>query len=116
MKIGPQEIMDGLAEKNRMLSAKNDEYVDLIQKRAEAERVYNIAVAEKTISLKLDGNSITLIDKLVKGDKAVAQLKYDFDVCQGIEKACLNVIKNLRSAIDTYRSLLAWLKAEMQNQ
>ena len=116
MKITPTEIMDGLAEKNRLLSAKNDEYIELIEKRSQAERDYNIAVAEKTIALKLDGTSIGLIDKLVKGDKAVAGLKYDYDVCQGVEKACLNVIHNLRSAIDTYRSLLSWLKAEMQSQ
>ena len=114
--MNPAEIMNGLKEKNRMLSAKNDEYIDLIERRAQAERTYNIAVAEKTIALKLDGNSITLIDKLVKGDSTVAKLKYDFDVCQGVEKACLNVIHNLRSAIDTYRSLLSWLKAELQSQ
>ncbi|OEU68437.1 MAG: hypothetical protein BBJ57_02410 [Desulfobacterales bacterium PC51MH44] len=116
MKMTPGEIMAGLSEKNRMLSAKNDEYIELIEKRAQAERLYNIAVAEKTIALKLDGNPATLIDKLVKGDKTVSKLKYEFDVCQGVEKACLNVIHNLRSAIDTYRSLLSWLKAELQSQ
>jgi hypothetical protein len=108
----PQQIMDGMAEKNRMLSQKNDEYIELVEKRAQAERAYNIAVAEKTIILKSEGNSITLIGTLVKGDKIVAKLKYDFAVAEGIERSCLEVIKNLRSGIDTYRSLLTWLRAE----
>jgi len=107
--------MAGMAQKNLMLSQKNDEYLDLVEKRAQAERAYNIAVAEKTIQLKTEGHSITLINTLVKGDKTVAKLKYEYDVAEGIEKACLNVLRNLRTAVDTYRSLLAWLKAEKTN-
>ena len=43
----PQQIMDGMAEKNRMLSMKNDELVKLYESYAEAEREYNIAYAKK---------------------------------------------------------------------
>lgn len=116
MKVNPQELITGVQEKNRLLSLKNDEYAILIEERASSERAYNIAVAEKTIALKIEGNSIGLIDKLVRGDKTIAQLKYQLDVAEGVEKACLQAIKNLRSAIDTYRSLLSWLKAEMTGQ
>jgi len=108
--------MDGLVQKNQLLSHKNDEYLDLIKKRAEAERVYNMAVAEKTMRLKMDGMAIGMIDKLVRGDATVSGLKLKLDVAEGVERACLNGIKDLRSAVDTYRSLLAWLKAEMQAQ
>ena len=76
----------------------------------------DIAVAEKTMRLKMDGNSITLIDKLVKGDKLVSDLKLKFDIAEGVEKACLQAIKDARSAVDSYRSLLAWKKAEMTGQ
>lgn len=109
----PQQIMDGMAEKNRMLTQKNEEYLTLVEKRAQAERALNIAVARVTLEHKADGQSITLIDKLVKGDKTVADLKYQFDVAEGIEKACLLSIKSLMGAIDTYRSLLTWQRAEM---
>lgn len=112
----PAEIMAGMAEKNRQLSMKNDEYVKLVEKRAQAERAYNMGAADKTMRLKADGNSITLISTLVKGDETVSRLKLDFDIALGIERACLESIKGIRSAIDTYRSLLAWLKAEMQSQ
>lgn len=112
----PAAIMNGLSEKNRMLTQKNDEYINLVEDRAQAERAFNMAAAEKTLEYKAEGHSITLIDKLVKGDKSVSKLKFEFEVKLGIEKACLEVIKNLRSQIDTYRSLLSWLKAEMTNQ
>jgi hypothetical protein len=116
MRISPQEIMDGLAEKNRLLSHKNDEYATLVEERAGNEREYNIATARKTMELRGKGEPIGLVDKLVKGDNLCAQLKYEFEVSLGVEKACLQSIKNLRSAIDTYRSLLSWLKSEMTGQ
>ena len=116
MDLSPGQIMQGLTKQNRLLTAKNDEYQELIAKRAEAERVYNIAVAEKTIALRMGDTPVTVIDKMVKGDKTIAKLKYDFDVAQGVEKACLLAIKTAMSAIDTYRSLLSWLKAELQSR
>lgn len=109
----PQQIMDGMAEKNRMLTQKNEEYVKLVKTRAQAEQAYNIAVAKTTMEEKAGGQSITLIDKIVKGNKIVANLKYELDVAEGVMKACQQSIKSLTIAVDTYRSLLAWLKAEL---
>ena len=114
--MNPAEIMNGMAAKNRMLTQKNEEYLTLVEKRAQAERAYNIALAHKTIELKTEGNSITLINTLVKGDRVVADLKYTLDVAYGIEKACLESIKDIRTQVDTYRSLLTWLRAELTGQ
>ena len=111
--ISPQQIIDGMAEKNRMLTQKNDEYIDLNEKRASAERSFSIALSKKMLMLKIDGQSVTLIDKVAKGDEMVADLKYALDVSEGVCKACLNSIKALTIQIDSYRSLLAWQKAEM---
>lgn len=115
MNLSPNNIMDGMAEKNRMLTQKNGEYSDLVEKRAGAERDYNIQVAIQTITLKGESHPVTLIPTLVKGNKAIAELKYKFDVATGVERACLESIKDIRSQIDSYRSLLAWMKAEMLN-
>ena len=109
--ITPDEIIRGMADKNRMLTQKNEEYVELSEKRAQAERAYSIAVAKETLKQKAEGQSITIIDKVVKG--SVADLKYTLDASEGVLKACLNSIKALTIAIDTYRSLLTWLRAEM---
>ena len=112
----PPEIMNGLAAKNRLLTAKNEEYVQLAEKKAQAERDYNVEVRLKTMALRSSGEPVTIITTLVKGDELVAKLYFDFCVAAAVERACLESIKDLRSQIDTYRSLLSWLKAELQSQ
>ena len=112
----PAQIMQGLQEKNRTLARKNEEYLDLCLKRAGAEREFNVASAHKTLKYRTSEQHVTLIPTLVKGHDIVAKLKFEYDVALAVEKACLESIQDLRSAIDTYRSLLAWLKAELQSQ
>jgi hypothetical protein len=111
--LTPAEIIAGLESKNRALTAKNDEYPGLVEKRAEAERAYNIAAAEKTMRLKMDGDPIGLISFKVAGDAFVSELKLKYEIAKGVEKANQTSIRILTSQIDTYRSLLSWLKAEM---
>ena len=108
----PAEIMAGMAEKNRLLTAKNDEYVDLAETCAQKERDYLKALAIKTLSLRSEGTSVTILKDIAKGGH-VADLLFEWAVAAAISKACLNSIKILTSQIDTYRSLLSWLKAEM---
>ena len=112
--MNPQTIMNGLREKNQELSMKNDEFVRLNDKMAKAEMEYNIAYAEKLLTLKMGGETATLTPALAKGDKAVAKLQYAYIGSQGAFNACRERIKDLRSAIDTYRSLLTWLRTEME--
>ena len=114
--LSPQSIMDGMAAKNRMLTQKNDEYGELVRKEADAERLYNLAFARVVLEMKADGQSVTLIKDLVKGDKVVADAKFFWAVATGILKANTASCKTLSGQIDTYRSLLAWQKAEMLRQ
>ena len=107
----PQQIMDGMAEKNRLLTAKNDEYVNLAKTSANKERDYTQALARKILSLRSEGTPVTILKDIAKGDH-VADLKFEWDVAAAVTKACLNAIKIHISAIDTYRSLLSWEKAE----
>lgn len=115
MNMNPQQIMDGMAEKNRLLTSKNTEYAGLSEKRARAEETHSIALAKKMIELKLAGQSVTLIPALAKGDKAVATLKYDLDVSDGVLRACNGSMNDLRASIDTYRSILSFMKLEYKN-
>ena len=107
--------MAGMAEKNRNLTSKNDEYVGLAEVAAEKERNYQQALAKKILSLRAENTPVTILKDIAKGGH-VADLKFEWDVAAAITKACLNAIKILTSQIDTYRSLLSWLKAEMQSQ
>ena len=110
--MNPQEIMESMRKKNIALTQKNEEYIELSEKRAQAERAYNIALSQELLRQKLDGQSVTLIEKIAKGVSMVADLKYALDVAEGVLRACLGSIKALVTAIDTYRSLLAWERAE----
>jgi len=112
----PSDIMSGLASKNRLLTSKNEEYAGLAEKKAQAERDYKMMVRHSILKHKSEGHPVTIILKLVDGQKIVAELKFKLDVAAAVERACLESIKDIRSQIDTYRSLLSWLKAELQSQ
>ena len=109
----PQEIMDGMANKNRQLTMKNAEYMELSEKMAQAKRDYAIAKANRTLELKAEGHSVTLIPTLVAGCRVVADYCYKADVAEGVYRACFESIKDIRSAIDSYRSLLTWMREEL---
>ena len=106
--------MNGLKSKNRELSSKNDELIRLTADSAEKKRAFLIANAAKITALKIEGASVTLIRDLVKGDKAVADLQYTWDVSEGVLLACRERIKDIRESIGTYRSILTWLREELK--
>ncbi len=112
----PQEIMTGMQQKNRLLTAKNDEYRKLYEKYAAAKQEYLMGYAIKITTLKIDGTPVTTIKELAKGDKNVAKLGYDMDIAEGVLKACRESMADIRAALDSYRSLLTWLRAELQSQ
>ena len=110
----PDAIMQGLQEKNRELTMKNDELIRLVEDAAEKKRDYLIAMTTKITELRIGGESITLIRDLVKGDKAVAPLQYKWDISEGVLLACRERIKDLRESIGTYRSILTWKRVELE--
>ena len=112
----PAEIMQGMASKNRELTMKNGELVDLTESAAQKKRDYLVALTKETMTLKVAGEKITLIPALAKGDRVVADLGYAWDVSEGVLLATRERIKDIRAQIDSYRSLLTWLRAEMTMQ
>lgn len=110
----PESIMRGMSQKNLLLQSKNEELLILSEKKAQAERDYSIAVATETLKLKNEGMPATVINTLVKGNDRVAGLKLKLDVSEGVLRACTESLKDIRTAIDCYRSMLSWMKEEMQ--
>jgi len=115
MEMNPQKIINGMAAKNRLLSDKNDEYVSLVESYAGAEKDYKTALATAILRLKADGHPVTLIVKLAEGDKNVADLRLKMIIAEGVKKACRESMRNAAGAIDTYRSMLTWLRSEKEN-
>jgi len=111
-----QKIMNGMTRKQLELTQKNDEYPSLAENKAQKERAYRMAKAKKIVELRADGMPVTIIPDLVKGDSHVSQLRLEYIVAEGVLKACSNSIRGILSAIDTYRSMLSFLKSERPNQ
>ena len=99
-------LIKGIEDKNRLLTQKSEEYSGLCEKAAAAKRDYRVALAKKFLDLKYDGNPATLIPVLARGDKHVAECKFKQDVAEGVVSACSKAISDLRTAIDSYRSIL----------
>ncbi len=114
--LTPAEVMKVLQTKNQMLTLKNDEYVTLSGKRAEAERQWKTAYATEMLKLKLDGKPVTIIKDLCAGATVVSSLKFDYEVALAIEKACLESMKDIREAIGSARSILTWQRTELESR
>jgi beta-xylosidase len=110
--MNPGQRMEMLDDKKRLLQAKNDEYKELVFTRATAEYQYNVAFATQLVAERLDGTPITIAKELTKGNRAVAKLKMDYEVQMGIERACLESMRDIREAIGADRSILTWLREE----
>ena len=108
------QIISGMQEKNRQLSMKVDELEELAEKKAQAERAYKVAYARRVMEMRADGIAVTIVQKMADGDPGIAELKYQYDVADAVFNGCRERIKTLNTAIDTYRSLLSWNKAELE--
>ena len=109
----PATIIQILETKNRMLTTKNDEYPELAEARAQAEREYKMMVREQILRHKTEGHPATLILKLVDGHKVVSELKFKMDVAEAMVKANIESTRSIVNQIDTARSILSWFKQEL---
>ena len=113
--MNPQQLLNAIQDKNRQLTAKNDEYEQLMIDHAEAEYAFNVAYATKILELKSDGEPVTTQKTLALGDRAIAKLKLRVDVTDALVKANKQSMRAIEKGIDSARSGLSWLKAEMLN-
>ena len=108
----PDEIIRGIKSKNQMLTQKNEELIELSEIAAQAKKKYAIALATELLSLKSLGHPATLIKELAQGNKVVAELRFEKDVAKGVHDACRESIKDIRTHLDSYRSILTWEREE----
>jgi hypothetical protein len=113
--MNPEKRMRMLDDKKQILRAKNEEYKTLVEARAIAEQDYNIAFAQQLMKERIDGTPITVAKELTKGDRTVAKLKMDYEIKSGIERACLESMRDVREALGADRSILTWLREEKVN-
>lgn len=66
---------------------------------AQAERDYKIALRGAALKLKDDGMAVTLIDKVVYGDREVAEKRFKRDVAEAIYNANKEAINSIKLQI-----------------
>lgn len=76
---------------------------------AEKTRTYRILVAQKILALKAEGQAISIIDKIAKGDEAVAQAEFEMNVAEVKYKASN---ENIMAQKKLYDSIEADIKRE----
>ena len=80
-----------LYEQIEKLSQELTSSIKLLRKNgeafAEAEREYKISLAQKSLELRDGGMAITLIDKVVFGDRHVAEMRFKRDVANATYEA-----------------------------
>ena len=111
----PKEIMDGMRSKNGTLSRINGELLNYAETKAQKDRDYKILKSKEIVRLRADKTPATIILKLVDGDETVAKAEFDAKIAEEIYRIKLEELKDTRTAIDTYRSLLTWMREEFKN-
>lgn len=92
-----------LMEKMSSLTSLLDTAVSAFKKRgsdyANAEKYYRIALAEKMLELRSQGQPATLVPDLARGDRKIAHLKFDRDAKESVYKAAQEAIQSYKLQI-----------------
>ena len=107
------EIEQGIIDNNKILYAKLKELDKAVIALAEAERAYLTAKAKKAVTLKIDGESVSLIDTLSKGDPEVADARYQYTLAESNLKALFTKIGSVRDTMSCFQSMLSTYRSEM---
>lgn len=91
-----QDLMIALQDTSRKLNKAIDALNENGKRLANAEREYRIALAKKLLQLKDEKCPVTLSQDLARGDKDIADLRFNRDVADANYKAtqeAINVFK-----------------------
>jgi hypothetical protein len=96
-----REASDAQHNAERFYATKGREY-------AEAERAYREALAQAITRLKSEGIAITVAQDLARGDKRVAELRFNRDLAEGLRDAAAQSIWRHQSDRRELRVFLSW--------
>lgn len=109
-----RELEKELMEKSRWLVVKLSEQKNLVIAYAESEEAYRVALAKEMTKLKLEGEKVTIISDLSRGNETVAALKRERDIADGVLDACKSSIRSMQATMSGIQSLISTKKEEMK--
>jgi ribosome biogenesis protein Nip4 len=90
---------------SRRIDKATKEIYKMADKKAETERTYRIALAQKKLILKSEGMAISLIEDISRGDEEVAGLKFERDVAEDRFKAAIESLRALQAELSGLQTI-----------
>jgi hypothetical protein len=82
--------------------------IDSWKRYAAAERAYREALSQRIVALKADGMAVTACADVARGEKAVAALKFNRDVAEGVREAAAQAAWRASADRKAEQSFLEW--------
>ena len=111
----PAEVIEKIENSIKALELSNSELQTIGLEKSKADSNYKIAYKKELMKEKLNNTPIGIIKEIVSGKEDIAELKLKKDIAEVSYNTCLSSIANIRIQIETYRSILAWLRAEYES-
>jgi hypothetical protein len=104
--IEPTEVTQALYSTSKRLDKGSYVITSKAKEYAQAEKDYRIKLAEEITTLKASGTPVTLIKELAKGNKDVADAKFNRDLAEGTFKASRDMLNALQVEVSALQSIL----------
>jgi hypothetical protein len=100
-----QQITSMIMVASQRIDKATKEIYKMADKKAETERTYRIALAQKKLILKAEGMAISLIEDVARGDEEVANLKFERDSAEDRFKAAIESLRALQAELSGLQTI-----------
>lgn len=104
------EARDAIREASQAMKAAENNRRDASRSLAEKERAYRVALAQEIVRVHADGAAWTVAQDLARGEKRVADLRYERDVARGVLDAQETVSWRMTADRRDLSALIDWSK------
>ena len=112
----PEQIFDKMQKVASELRKCHKRARTLAKEKAKAEGNYRVKLRQYILELREEGQPVTIINDLARGEGHIASLKFQRDLKSSLYDVERDLAFSLRQELEVYRSKLAWLKAEIRNE
>lgn len=93
------DLINEIGDLTQLLNSSVAAYSRRGKEFAQAEYEYRVALAQEIAKLRADGNPVTIVPDMARGDKKVARLRLDRDLKEVSFKAAGEAIQNYKLQI-----------------
>lgn len=113
--LTPGELLNDIGRMSNELTKKNMELSKLALRKDSTETIYRQELSKELLRLRVEKIPVAIINDIAKGNPKISKLRYERSLAKSNYFICISAIENLRLQIETKRSQLTWLRAELNN-